>query len=200
MDTRQRTALIMPLLIIPSMIVVFQTAYRCTDDRQLAWYIGFLFYWAVWGMAYPLLLLGRTRVCSLFENKRPKGWGWLGLVLPPLLVLAGTMVIRYDPADTITKLILVGTSFITGTLEEILWRGIFVSLFPKQPGKGFIYPAICFALWHIAPGTVSNVPMPSLVLGALVLGLCWGPIVYRTGKVRWTAASHILTGIMRSIV
>lgn len=107
---------------------------------------------------------------------------------------------RYDPSDMTTKLILVATSFATGTLEEILWRGIFIHLFPKNVIKGCIVPVVWFGLWHIAPGTVSNVPIVTLVIGAFVVGSCWGLLAYRTRSVFWSTVSHILTGIFRSIV
>ena len=200
MNGRQKIALCMPPIIVLSMVGVFQAALLVLKDRQTAWYVGFLFYWPVWGVLYPLFLIGKENVFSLFRNRLPKGWEWILFSLPPTTVLLGTMVIRYDPSDLSTKIILVITSFLTGTLEEILWRGLFVSLFPRQLVKGYIWPALWFALWHFAPGTVSNVPVFSLMAGALVLGLCWGLLAYRTETIRWTALSHILTGVFRSII
>jgi len=182
------------------MIAIFQIAFYIVKDRQVAWYIGFLFYWPIWGILYPVLLIGKENIYSLFKDKLPRGWDWILFGLPPIMVLLGTIVIRYDPSDLLTKIILVMTSFLTGILEEILWRGIFINLFPRQLIKGYVYPAVCFALWHIAPGTVSNIPMVSLVVGAFVLGLCWGLLAYRTETIRWTSLSHILTGLLRSII
>lgn len=200
MSVRQKIAYLMPPMIVLSMLGVFQAALFILKDRQLAWYAGFLVYWPVWGVLYPLLLIGKENLLSLFRNKVPRGWEWLLFSLPPIMVFLGTMVIRYDPSGLPTRIILVITSFLTGTLEEILWRGLFVYLFPKQLVNGYLWPALWFALWHFAPGTISNVPTVSLMAGALVLGLCWGLLAYRTGTIRWTALSHILTGVFRSIM
>jgi len=200
LTTRQKIALIMPIVIIISMICVFQVAYYFVKNRQLAWYLGFFIYWPIWGIVYPILLIGKENVLSVITKKAPRGWEWIAFILPPVFVLLGTLVIRFDPSDITTKVILVGTSFATGILEEVLWRGIFVFLFPKSLLKGYVFPVIYFGLWHIAPGTVSNVPIVTLVMGALFLGSCWGILAYSSKNIVWSSISHILTGIFRAIV
>jgi membrane protease YdiL (CAAX protease family) len=115
-------------------------------------------------------------------------------------VLIGVLTQRYDPSDLMTKLILVFTSFATGTLEEVLWRGVYITLFPKNRLWGLVWPTIWFALWHFAPGTVSNIPVLALMSGALLIGSCWGLLAYQTNTIRWSAMSHILTGLVRSLV
>jgi membrane protease YdiL (CAAX protease family) len=200
LTTRQRIALIMPIVIIISMVCVFQLALFIVKNRQLAWYMGFIIYWPIWGIVYPILLIGKENVASVIKKKAPKGLEWIAFIIPPIFVLLGTLIIRFDPSDVTTKLILVGTSFATGILEEILWRGIFVFLFPKDLVKGYIIPVIWFGLWHIAPGSVSNVPMVTLVIGAIFMGSCWGLLAYSSKNILWSSISHILTGIFRSII
>jgi hypothetical protein len=199
MTKKQQIAIVAPLFLVVMMTGVFQAALWVLKNRQLAWYAGFLVYWPVWCILFPWLLLGRDRLLSLFRASKLNRWEWGLFVFPPALVLIGVFIHRYDPSDLMTKLILVFTSFTTGTLEEVLWRGVYIDLFPKNRFWGLIWPTIGFALWHFAPGTVSTIPAPALMGGALVVGACWSLLAYQTGTVRWSAISHILTGLARSL-
>lgn len=200
MTRKQQIAIITPLFIIVTMTGVFQVALLFFESRQLAWYAGFLFYWPVWCILYPSVMLGRNRLLGLFQADKLKKQDWLLFIVPPMMVLIGVLIQRFDPNDLTTKIILVFTSFATGVLEEVLWRGIYISLFPKNKFWGLIWPTICFALWHFAPGTVSNIPVLALMGGALFVGAIWGMLAYRTDTIRWSAISHILTGLIRSLV
>ncbi|MTI96015.1 MAG: CPBP family intramembrane metalloprotease [Firmicutes bacterium] len=62
-----------------------------------------------------------------------------------------------------------------GFLEEVLWRGTFTALFPRQTMLGIIYPALGFAAWHLGPFLAKS-PWDSqevlmLLGGGTVLGL-----------------------------
>jgi hypothetical protein len=87
-------------------------------------------------------------------------------------------------------------ALVNATLEELLWRGAYVRAFPKRIWLGYLYPALGFALWHLAPLSVRPSAMPggaaSFVAGAFILSLCWGWIAWWTGSIRWTVVSHIL--------
>jgi membrane protease YdiL (CAAX protease family) len=37
---------------------------------------------------------------------------------------------------------------VDGTLEEVLWRGVYVREFPRQIVLGYLYPSLGFAVWH----------------------------------------------------
>jgi membrane protease YdiL (CAAX protease family) len=83
-----------------------------------------------------------------------------------------------------------------GITEEILWRGLFLQVFPGSFWLGMLYPSILFGLWHIAPQSVLENRLPggafSFVGYAVVLGLSYALAAGRTGSIFWPAISHIL--------
>jgi len=95
--------------------------------------------------------------------------------------------------------VLVVQSFVNGTLEEVLWRGVYIELFPGDRLWGFGWPTVWFALWHLAPGSISPLTNRGGAwwLVRAVFGACWGWLALRTGSIRYSAASHILAGLAR---
>ena len=74
-----------------------------------------------------------------------------------------------------------------GVFEERLWRGVYPILFPEDYFFGFIWPAIWFSIWHLAPGSLSiNFSPFVLVSGALML---WSSVLvgvaFRTKSLFW---------------
>jgi len=54
--------------------------------------------------------------------------------------------------------------------EEVLWRGVYITLFPDSRWWGIVWPTVWFALWHYAPGSVSPLAdVRMLMIGAGVL-------------------------------
>ena len=61
---------------------------------------------------------------------------------------------------------------------------------------GYLYPAVGFGFWHLAPLSI----VPSTMSGgslyfaifAVVLGLAFGWVALSTGSIRWTTVSHAL--------
>lgn len=43
---------------------------------------------------------------------------------------------------------------VNAMLEEVLWRGVYIHLFPDRLSLGWLYPAVMFALWHVSPTSV----------------------------------------------
>ena len=87
-------------------------------------------------------------------------------------------------------------ALVNGTMEEVLWRGSYLVEFPHSWFWGYVYPAIWFGLWHLAPQVVQKAQIPggaiTLALGATVSGLVWGLVAKTSGSVRWTVLTHIL--------
>ncbi|MGE5577491.1 MAG: CPBP family intramembrane glutamic endopeptidase [Syntrophothermus sp.] len=87
-------------------------------------------------------------------------------------------------------------ALVNGTLEEVLWRGLYVATYPGRLWPSYLYPALGFGVWHYAPQSIFPNSFPggstSLVLFAVGLGLMGGWVARRTGSVRWTTVSHVL--------
>ncbi len=94
-------------------------------------------------------------------------------------------------------LVAVPAATLNGLCEEILWRGLYAKMFPKNFWLAILFPAVGFALWHLVPLSVfSDGNQWAFILSTFFLGLAYGFIAYRTGSVIWTAISHSLNGIL----
>jgi membrane protease YdiL (CAAX protease family) len=162
---------------------------------------GFIFYWAFWCLVIPLILLGPQQVIRLFHPvSQPFGQPWLlGLLCllgPPLVSLA--FIFPRQLAGASQRLLLISAllALVNGVLEELLWRGVYMTLFPDNPWLAIVYPAIGFAIWHFAPQSIYPYDGPGgrvvLVAGAALLGLLWGWAAASTGVILYTALAHIL--------
>ena len=93
---------------------------------------------------------------------------------------------------------MIGTALAIGvvnaTMEELLWRGVFISYWPDSWVLGVLYLSIGFGLWHLAPQVIHTVASPiGFVVGSMVIGLCWGWVAWQTGTLRATTVSHVFT-------
>jgi uncharacterized protein len=189
-----------PILLLLSTYLVFTAAVKLAGLKP-GYLIGFLFYWVIWCLAFPLWLLGKEAVLCMFRKVaeplgRPK---WLGVILLftlPLFTLAYAFPMQLPKA---TFLIVVSSALIAlinATCEEILWRGVYYKIFPGSAWWGYLYPAIWFGLWHYAPQSVLSSSYPggahSLVLFAVILGLMWGWVAWKTKSIRWVNIAHII--------
>ena len=89
---------------------------------------------------------------------------------------------------------------INGPLEEIAWRGGFLSRFGDRPVVGFWLGWLLYTGWHLplllSHGIAFDGGWLALVGGTAVLGLVWNWIAWRTGSVFWTAIAHALTNVI----
>jgi len=184
----------LPVLTV-TMVAIYRLLARLLG-RKRAWYAGFLVYWPVWCILFPLRMVGPKKLRALFSYHRPNALGWFMLIFPPVLTFLGRFVLDKQPRRAKERVALVFMSFINGTLEEVLWRGVYVELFPGKPLWGVVWPTLWFALWHYAPGSVSPLTdVWTLMAGAGVFGACLSWLAMRTRSIRWAAASHTLAGL-----
>ncbi len=193
-----------PLLLIPSMVVAFQVLVHRLGFKT-GYLAAFLIYWSVWGALFPLLTLGSRGVRVLLEEGVRPGRGerrvWLALLaIPPLLAAVTVLPTKFSQATPAVILGSAALALVNGILEELLWRGLYVWGFPELLGSGYLYPAIGFALWHLAPQAVHPTAMPggvpAFLAGALFFGLCWGWVARRSRSIRWVVISHVLTDFL----
>lgn len=198
----KRALLALPVLLTPSTAIVFLLLSQWLG-RELGYVLGFLFYWIVWCFLVPLVCLGRAGLLSLFKEQTPlfTKENWL-LVVLLLSTTVGALVMYFIPdvahIPRLLILIAIPVATINGIGEEILWRGLYVKVFPRQVLWGLVYPSVGFAIWHISPQLVFPAPggVFSLVGSAFFLGLCYSLIAYKTGSMKWTGISHSLNGIL----
>jgi membrane protease YdiL (CAAX protease family) len=97
-----------------------------------------------------------------------------------------------------TPLIVIATSvllgIIIGVTEEVLWRGVYVTLFPDRLSLNTVYPSIMFGLWHVCPLAVVSSRYPggsaSFAAYAIALGFSYSYCARTTGSIRWCTVSH----------
>jgi len=191
-----------PLLLITTRLMYKGMASRLGPSR--GYLVGFLFYWTCWCLLLPLLTVGPEGLQAMFQAPDPLFGrpGWLGaaLLAAPLLVTYLTMF----PAEVrgaSLRVIVVSILFalVNGTLEEVLWRGAYLTAFPDSWLLGVVYPSVGFGFWHLAPQAVFPYEGPggplAFALMPVALGLVWGWVAKSSGSIRWTVAAHILLDI-----
>lgn len=211
-------ALTLPLLLLPAMAGVF-TLFAQLLGAEAGYLLGFGFYWLFWCLLVPRWLLGkqefgailrdRAPLFSFTPNPSPNGRGenarrtnrieygaallWLLVTLVAVLMYAGEFI----RAPLALILLSIPLATLNGFCEEILWRGLYVRLFPHNPRLAILYPSVGFAVWHLAPQTIFPAEnVPAFVLSTFFLALPYGYIAYRTGSAKWTALSHSLSSIL----
>jgi hypothetical protein len=198
MQRRQWIAILALPVLVLMMLGIYQKASQRWGRRR-AWYVGFWVYWPVWCVFFPWRLLGWQKVREVLGSQKLNAQQGPLLLLPVVLTFLGRFFVKYDQkTERWETAALVLMSFVNGLLEEVLWRGVYIALFPGNVLWGFAWPTVWFALWHLAPGSVSmSMSAGLLVAGAAGFGACWSWLALKTGTIRWSVFSHTLTGLVR---
>jgi uncharacterized protein len=196
---RRRAALAAPLVLIVSTYLVFQAGTGWFGPRW-GYLAGFVFFWAVWCFGFSLWAIGSRGVAAVLRPTRPRlprpAALWLILLAVPVAGGFITRMLPELPRATPTVLALaLAIAWLNATAEELLWRGVYLRLFPGRLIAGWLYPAAGFALWHISPTSVRGSGVV-LIAGAALLGLLYGWIAQKTGTIRYTIIAHALVNSM----
>jgi uncharacterized protein with FMN-binding domain len=149
MDGKKKIAIFaLPVLTI-TMIGVFQAAKHLLG-LKLAWYAGFWIYWPVWCVLYPSLMIGWRKMRDLFKHRNLTVSGWILMVFPPLMALVGNFLFVQKEQAASGDIVYILISFGNGIFEEMLWRGVYTTLFPDRKLWAVIWPSLWFALWRTA--------------------------------------------------
>ena len=197
-DGRRAVALVLPFAVPLAMVATFQV----TRDRlgdQWGYVAGFGAYWATCG-GLSLALLGRRRVRDLFRDVHPRltkpvAVGLALLAWPAVRAITTRFIPEIGAATPAMVGTILGVAVANAILEEVLWRGVYITLWPRNPWLGWIWPAVGFAAWHFAPQVIHPSSMGSgvFVAASLLLGLSWGWVAFRTGGLRLVSISHMFT-------
>ncbi len=198
----QIALLIAPWLLVATTYLVYQLLERRFGKKR-SYLGGFLFYWILWCMLFPLALLGPQTLVQLFRCA-PSPFGhpwWLGafcLIAPPLVAFVFLFPTAMRKASVKLMLVSALLAIVNGPLEEVLWRGAYLTLFPGQFWLALLYPKrrIC----PLAPGShVNRSPRRRRPRGQSRTGR--GGVLSRIsvgmgreqhGVILWTAIAHIL--------
>jgi membrane protease YdiL (CAAX protease family) len=131
---KEKLLVLAPILLLLTTYLVFSCAVTLVGFKP-GYLIGFLFYWIFWCLAFPIWLLGREAVISMFRKVteplgRPK---WLGLLLLftlPLFTLAYAFPMQLPKATVMIVVLSAAIALFNATCEEILWRGVYFKIFP----------------------------------------------------------------------
>lgn len=197
----QKILIAIPPVLILLQIIFFQLLVHYFGDT-IGYLLGYAMYWLVWCIPVSFLFYKKAHaeVWSFPKDASPQ-WAHrisMTLIALPAIATLFAAFLPYIPAAGL-KVALLALLFalINAPLEERLWRGVFPAYFPHSRLFGFLYPTICFGLWHLAPALAKDSGMEGGILsfagGALFMGLLWGWYAYRYKTILPTTASHVLT-------
>ena len=199
-NEKQKYALIAPVVLIIVMYLIFQMlAGLFADNWRIAWYLGLVTYWLIWGAAFPWFMLGKESIRSIIRPQKLTLDAFL-LVLFLLLMAALYKLIpdmEYEKPSIGIFLLVLSTCFGNGFFEEVLWRGTYMRLFPNSIMFRIIWPSIWFALWHYVPGSINpGGNVIGLIIGSGLMGFYLSFIARKTNTIYWTIIAHTLGGII----
>jgi membrane protease YdiL (CAAX protease family) len=126
----------------------------------------------------------------------PRALSYCVLALPAVGAVATEFLPhlrRAGPAAAATSLWLGVTNALA---EEVFWRGLPVAMFPDEPIRGWLVPAVGFTGWHVVPLTAAGAGSgrrARLLLGAGLIGAGYGWVALKTRSVAPLLIPHAVT-------
>ena len=161
----------------------------------------FAFYWLAFCVPVIVIHVLPHRGPGLFSEKLARRDWFVPLLLLAQVALIAAAALAPNTSLLTTSGFLLAAVFamINGPLEEIAWRGGFMTRFADRPRLGFWLGWLLFSAWHIpltlSRGVTFDGGGVGLVASAAVLGLLWNWIAWRTGSVFWVGLAHALTNV-----
>jgi membrane protease YdiL (CAAX protease family) len=189
--------LIIPLLLTLSCGFVF---WLCSlyFSKPAAHIMGFLFYWMFWCVLVPLQTVGWEGIKGMFSACKPH-WNVaviLCLVLPLVLAYSYAFPRALSNASPVIVVVSLIMAIVNATLEEVLWRGVYIKCFNDNKWIAIVYASAGFAIWHYCPQIIYRNPNPggahSFVAFAFILGLLYAFAAYKQQSIFWVTISHVL--------
>lgn len=174
--------------------------------RSLAPAWGFVLvlgaYWFIYCIPVSLRFIASGDRPGLFARRVERRDFWLvGLLVVQLCgVFFGALWPHLNELNAAAVGLAIVVGLINGTLEELAWRGGYISTFRDKPIVGFLIGWVLFSLWHIplsmTAGMVFEGGPLMLVASSAGLGLLWSAVAFRTGSLAYVIPAHILTNVM----
>jgi len=202
MNKKQIITIFIPLILIAIMYPIFHLLAGSLDNDRIAWYLGLIIYWLIWGLVSPLIILGKKSINELIHPQKPT----IKILIPMSIILLGALAARllvpgmeYEKQSVWILLLLLSTAFGNGFFEELLWRGVYFKLFPDKIFYRMIWPTIWFAIWHYIPGSVLHENVTGLIglmAGSGLMGLVLSYTTKKTNTLWWSILAHTIGGII----
>jgi membrane protease YdiL (CAAX protease family) len=197
MAARQLIALMVPPILIITMYVAFRTLTGALGFPR-GYFAAFVVYWALWCGALPIALVGPRKVADLLAPRarfRSLDITTRLLILWPIVFpLTFAFIPRVGTAGVPVLIVSTVLGIIIGVTEEVLWRGVYVSLFGESVWLASIYPSVAFGLWHACPLSVVPSRYPGGVISfaaySVALGLSYAMYARRARSIFWCTVSH----------
>jgi|WetSurMetagenome_2_1015567.scaffolds.fasta_scaffold00902_1 membrane protease YdiL (CAAX protease family) len=194
------TGFLLPLFLIGSTMIAFDY-FRKRFGPVNGYLLGFLFYWIFWCLIIPLLLLDAVEVESLFRLNgqmfsKSGIINTLFLIIP--LVLAYSFSFRKAIKNVTVSIVVISLllAIINATMEELLWRGLYLKLLGSDKWIYIFYSSFAFAVWHFAPQSVLPNRQPggqlSFVAFTFVLGVLFSIVSFNSNSILLVTVAHIL--------
>jgi membrane protease YdiL (CAAX protease family) len=198
-DSKQKTAILLSPVLFLVMFAVYQ-GFATILGSDLGWYAGFAIYWPIFCVAIPCWLVGSKQIIKRYQIIKINPTYLLVYLFPVFMTLIGGLFMSTAERNLIGLIVWLGMSIGNGIFEEILWRGVYPTLFPNSKLFGFAWPTIWFSIWHFAPGSLSQNFQPIvLVSGALMLGIFFGWGAFKTKSLFWASTGHTFSGLFQLI-
>ena len=196
MNGKQKIVIIAPLVLVAVMYPIFHALAGVMKER-VAWFLGLAIYWIIWGAVFPLIIIGKDAITKFIRPQKPDKKILLIIVIPLLGALAARLILGgYEKESVWIALLIFSTPFGNGFFEEVLWRGVYVKLFPNNIFFWMIWPSVWFAFWHYVPGSISSGSPLGLMIGSGMMGLYLSYLTKKTNTVWWAIVFHTVGGFI----
>ena len=195
---KRLAGIIAPPILMVAMFLIY-TLFGIIFGNEVGWYLGLFVYWMLCGLLFSAWLIGFNKIKE-FSAPRKLKMKMIPLILFPVLMafifryFSGT---EYNKINIYGALLLMITAFGNGIFEEILWRGVYMELYPNSNFMRIIYSTIWYAMFHFASGSLSsNSNVLGLVIGSAFFGIYLAFLAKWTDTIWWCILCHILGGLV----
>lgn len=190
--------IIVPPILWLAMFLIYQF-YGIIFGSEIGWYLGLFTYWIVCGLLFSSWLIGIKRIKQLSFPRKFR----LKMIPVVIFPVAMSFIFSYISGIEYSKINLVGiifliiTAFGNGIFEEILWRGVYMELYPNNNFMRIGYSTFWYAVFHFASGSLSsNNNVFGLVIGSAFFGIYLSLLAKWKNNIWWGILSHILGGLV----
>ena len=184
-NTKQIISVISPLVIIGMMYPIFQFLGNQLGN-SIGWYLGLWVYWIIWGGIFPWIMIGKESIIRLIRPQKLTLKLLIMVVFPVLMaaIFRISTGMEYDKPALWFLFILISTNLGNGFFEEVLWRGMYLELFPESDILNELnYQLIMFGFLFLTVG---------IITGAVWANSAWGRYWGWDPKETWSLITWIV--------